>query len=219
VISTGELWSFAAVPLLEVQFRYIGHLHKKTKRFLYTLLFWDCIQKKSGYLSHIRLIGGSDSMEDPFFLGTYPLTIDSKNRLLVPSKVRKLITPELGETLIVTRRDKSLWMYPLKYYRERFIRRQVILDIKPTPEMRKYLLLRVALSAEVEWDGQGRVVLPGDLLRDAGITTEVTLIGLVDHLELWSREHWLSQAEDVVAGESEIEEKFTPARLDATPEQ
>ena len=62
-------------------------------------------------------------------------------------------------------------------------------------------------------------MLPGDLLRDAGITTEVTLIGLVDHLELWSREHWLSQAEDVVAGESEIEEKFTPARLDATPEQ
>jgi MraZ protein len=42
----------------------------------------------------------------------------------------------------------------------------------------------------VELDGQGRVRIPPDLAREAGLEREAVLIGVQDHLELWDRKRW-----------------------------
>ena len=39
-------------------------------------------------------------------------------------------------------------------------------------------------------DGQGRVTLPARLLEFAGITREVTVIGVQDQIEIWDRAAW-----------------------------
>jgi MraZ protein len=152
---------------------------------------------------------GLNPLKPPFFYGNFPLTVDSKHRLLVPSKLRKEITPELGESLIVTQRKDRLWMYPSKYY-EQVIDNQVAVDIMPDEVMLDYLHLRLALADEVEWDNQGRVVLPAHQLADAGIDKEVTLIGMRDHLELWSRKAWDDRRKEVVSREADIEVGVKP---------
>ena len=41
-----------------------------------------------------------------------------------------------------------------------------------------------------ELDRQGRVTLPGRHLEFAGITRDVTIIGVQDHIEIWDRVAW-----------------------------
>ena len=50
--------------------------------------------------------------------GNYELTVDDKNRILVPSEVRKKLDPERdGEAFfLVTGRDGRLWLYPERHY-------------------------------------------------------------------------------------------------------
>ena len=47
-----------------------------------------------------------------------------------------------------------------------------------------------ASAVEAELDKQGRIVIPANLLEHAGIDREVTVVGILDHLEIWDRAAW-----------------------------
>jgi MraZ protein len=51
---------------------------------------------------------------------------------------------------------------------------------------------RLAATAVMfpEFDKQGRVTLPAKHLTYAGISRDVTIIGVADHLEIWDRAAW-----------------------------
>jgi MraZ protein len=153
-----------------------------------------------------------NSLRVPFFYGTHSLIIDSKNRLLVPSEIRKRIDPELdGEALFVTLRGDAnkgrvLWLYPEKYY-EQLLMSLMPPDITPNDDLIEYTQMAFALAERVEWDSQGRIGLPASLLKDAGLGNEVSLIGMRDHLELWSRDRWESRRGHVLEEGRNIEIK------------
>ncbi len=50
--------------------------------------------------------------------GEYELTIDDKNRFLIPAEIRKMMNPERdGEAFfLVIGTDRRPWMYPERYY-------------------------------------------------------------------------------------------------------
>ena len=50
--------------------------------------------------------------------GEHELTIDDKNRLLVPAEIRKSLSPERdGEAFfLVIGRNRKPWLYPERYY-------------------------------------------------------------------------------------------------------
>jgi MraZ protein len=54
-------------------------------------------------------------------------------------------------------------------------------------DVRRYLL---AGAVDVDFDGQGRIMLPPHLREHAGIDRDVVVVGLVDRLEIWSRPIW-----------------------------
>jgi len=129
-------------------------------------------------------------LRTPFFYGEFDLSIDVKNRLLVPATIRKLVIPEThGDAFCVRVRERVLWLYPELYYR-RLANSGMRPQIAPSENIREADHLHFALAARVEWDNQGRVVLPDKLLREAQLGKEVTLIGSRDHLELWNRQDW-----------------------------
>ena len=138
---------------------------------------------------------GEIPLRVPFFYGAHSLIIDSKNRLLVPSEIRRRIDPQLdGEALFVTLRGHAprgrvLWLYPEKYY-EQLLMSLMPPDIIPNDDLTEYAQMTFAMAERVEWDSQGRIGLPASLLRDAGLSNEVSLIGMRDHLELWNRADW-----------------------------
>jgi MraZ protein len=153
---------------------------------------------------------GESPLRVPFFYGAHSLIIDSKNRLLVPSEIRRRIDPQLdGEALFVTLRGlppkgRVLWLYPEKYY-EQLLMSLMPPDIIANDDLTEYAQMTFAMAERVEWDSQGRIGLPASLLKDAGLSNEVSLIGMRDHLELWNRADWDQRRMHVLEAGRDIE--------------
>ena len=118
-------------------------------------------------------------------MGEYHHSIDEKQRLIIPSKFRE----ELGAKVIVTRGlEDSLFVYSLNEWQ------QIVARLKTLPFTKKDArdFLRIFLSGATvcEFDKQGRITIPTNLLTYAGITKDCVIIGVGDRLEIWSSALW-----------------------------
>ena len=120
------------------------------------------------------------------FLGEYRHNLTSGKRLALPKKIRTEIS---GEEVILTKGfepciagfDKRTWeesagqelAMPVSDLKGREIRRQLFSG-----------------ANTMELDDQGRVVLPENLLKWAGIKEEMTVVGAGDHFEIWDSQTW-----------------------------
>lgn len=119
--------------------------------------------------------------------GTYPRTLDDKKRLTFPKRVRDLLSNP--ETVFISPGpDQSLWLYTEDGL-EQMARK---LDTAPATdaEARVFRRLYFAQTEAVDIDGSGRVLLPERLIQFAGLSHEVVLLGVRDHLELWDGPRW-----------------------------
>lgn len=119
--------------------------------------------------------------------GTYPRSLDEKKRVALPKRVREI----LGEptTLYITPGpDQSLWLYTQSAL-ERLAER---LDAAPATdaEARVFRRLYFAQTEAVDVDKAGRILVPERLVQFAGLSQEIILIGVRDHLELWDAARW-----------------------------
>jgi len=136
--------------------------------------------------------------------GSYELTIDDKNRLLIPSEIRKQLNPERdGSTFFVTvGLNQKIWLYPEKYYEELVF--QQVPEMLPNLDSLEYDQLNFALASKVDWDKQGRILVSDKTLKRTGTRKDVTLIGVKDHLELWNTSDWDARSEDLDRRRPEI---------------
>jgi MraZ protein len=121
------------------------------------------------------------------FLGEFTHTIDDKGRLTIPAKFRG----ELAAGLVVTRGfDLNLMVFTMSGWEELAAR----IAERPLTDagMRAFRRRVFSGAIDLEPDRQGRILLP-DYLRDfAGISNEVVIAGMYDHVELWSSESWVA---------------------------
>ena len=123
------------------------------------------------------------------FMGEYNHTVDEKGRLIVPSKFRE----QLGDEFVVTKGlDGCLFIYPEDEWdriEEKF--REVPLT---TQDARKFARFFFAGAATCEIDKQGRILLPQVLRAHANIGKDAVLVGVLNRVEIWSRERWESES-------------------------
>ena len=143
-------------------------------------------------------------MRHPVLTGEFELNIDDKNRLLIPSEVRRSINQaEHGDGFfLVMGINRRPWLYPERYYENLVTAGPA--DIVPEHDSLAFDQLHFALASRVEPDGQGRLLLPQKILRRAGMQKEVTLIGVRDHLEVWNRADWDARIEELERQAAEI---------------
>jgi MraZ protein len=144
--------------------------------------------------------------------GEFELTIDEKNRLLIPAEIRKSIDPARdGEAFFLTVGvNRKPWLYPEKNYAALVnAERQ---DIIPDADNLAFDQMFFANAARVEMDKQGRILIPDKSLRRTTTGKEVTLIGVNNHLELWNRADWEGQFEANLARMSELAQRAKQAR-------
>jgi mraZ protein len=119
------------------------------------------------------------------FMGEYSHTIDTKGRLIVPSKFRE----QLGNEFVVTKGlDGCLFVYPNEEWKnieEKF--RNIPLTTK---DARKFSRFFFAGAASCEVDKQGRILLPQVLREFADLSKDVVLVGVLSRIEIWSKERW-----------------------------
>lgn len=119
------------------------------------------------------------------FRGEYNHSVDTKGRLIIPSKFREL----LGEECIVTRGlDGCLFVFPMNEWEiyEEKLKKLPMTD----KNARAFVRFLTAGAASCEFDKQGRILLPATLRKFAGIEKDVVLAGLLNRIEIWSEEHW-----------------------------
>ncbi len=134
------------------------------------------------------------------FLGEFVHVIDGKGRLTVPAKFRA----ELDTTLVVTRGiDRCLALYPIPHWEE--LAEQVSELPLTDRQARAFRRLLFANASDVSPDGQGRILIPPRLREYASLDGEVVVVGLNDHIELWSAEAWDEEREHVEGDDVDIE--------------
>jgi transcriptional regulator MraZ len=141
-------------------------------------------------------------------LGEYEHTIDDKNRLTLPARFRDT----MSSGVVVTRgMDGCLYAYPRADWQERFQSRVAGLD-PLSSEGRKLQRHFFSGAAEAELDKQGRIMIPGALLRYAGLEREVVVAGIHDHLEIWDRESWRRELNEVEGSAEHVAERLAAKR-------
>lgn len=119
------------------------------------------------------------------FMGEYNHTVDSKGRLIVPSKFRE----KLGEEFVVTKGlDDCLFVYPLDEWaaiEEAF--RKVPLTNK---KARDFVRFFFAGAASCELDKQRRILIPPALRAYAGLKKDIVSAGVLNRVEIWDKQKW-----------------------------
>ena len=118
------------------------------------------------------------------FMGEYSHSIDAKGRLIVPAKLRE----QLGGEFVITKGlDGCLFIYPISEWEsieEKFR------TMPPNKETRKFFRFFVAGAQTVEFDKQGRILIPGTLREHAGLKKDVVLAGVINRVEVWDKARW-----------------------------
>ena len=115
--------------------------------------------------------------------GEYTHVIDAKGRLFIPAKFRE----ELGYTFVVTKGlSKCLSVYPM----EEWVKFEGKINSLPTMQARQLQLFFIAAAQDCELDGQGRVLVPQKLRDYAGLSKNIVVAGMTNHIEIWDEDEW-----------------------------
>lgn len=120
-------------------------------------------------------------------MGEYSHTIDAKGRVIVPAKFRE----ELGEGSVITKGlDGCLFVYPKEEWQKFEEKlRQLPLNQQNARKITRFFL---AGATGCEIDKQGRVLLPAVLREFAELEKDVVMVGIMNRVEIWSKERWNS---------------------------
>ncbi|MCK4539619.1 division/cell wall cluster transcriptional repressor MraZ [Candidatus Parcubacteria bacterium] len=119
------------------------------------------------------------------FIGEYKHNLDAKGRLAIPAKFRGL----LKKGAVVTRGlDNCLFLYSKKEWAE-MAKKISSLPLNKAND-RAFARLMLAGAMEIDFDKQGRVMIP-EYLRDfAKLNKKAVIAGLYDRLEIWDEQKW-----------------------------
>ncbi len=128
------------------------------------------------------------------FRGISKLTVDAKGRLAMPKHHRDRLEQD-GVTRLMVTVDPShcLLIYPMPEWLE--IEQKLMSAPNTDPRIRTMQRLYVGYATEVEFDVNGRILLPAALREYAGIKKKTVLIGQGKKCELWSEESFEAASE------------------------
>ncbi len=119
------------------------------------------------------------------FIGEYNHSIDTKGRVIVPSKFRE----QLDDVCFATKGlDGCLFVFPKTEW-EAFEEKLKALPVS-NKEARKFARFFLTGAAEIEIDKQGRALIPANLREFAGLEKEVCLVGVSGRFEIWNAKAW-----------------------------
>lgn len=115
-------------------------------------------------------------------MGEFNHSIDDKNRLIIPSKLRN----ELGNEAVITRGlDKCLFIYSKKEWES------IVSKLSNLPftkkSVRGFNRFFLSSASTIVFDKMGRVNLSQSLLNYANLTKECVIIGVNDRVEVWDK--------------------------------
>lgn len=139
------------------------------------------------------------------FLGTYEPKLDDKGRVILPARFRE----DMEGGIVLTRgQEHCIYAFPAQEFE------QMTVELRRAPlsskQARDYIRVLLSGAYKEVPDKQGRITLPSDLRKYAGLDRELTVIGAGSRAEIWNSQAWndyLSVQEDVF---SQTENEIIP---------
>ncbi|MGA2777941.1 MAG: division/cell wall cluster transcriptional repressor MraZ [Steroidobacteraceae bacterium] len=132
------------------------------------------------------------------FRGANKLTLDSKGRMVIPTRYRDRLQERCGGRLVITvDKDQCLLIYPLPDWEE--IERKLMGLPSFDPQARRLQRLMVGHATDLELDAHGRLLLPPNLREFGLLTRDAMLIGQGHRFELWDEARWNERRDEWLA--------------------
>ncbi|MFC1850036.1 division/cell wall cluster transcriptional repressor MraZ [candidate division CSSED10-310 bacterium] len=127
------------------------------------------------------------SISYPGFRGRYDHTIDTKGRLALPSRYRKVFEQYLHsqDVFITTHDHKNLIVFPMGVW--------VALEDEWTPlshydeDIEDHIFILSYNGQECSVDNGGRLLIPKSIRDETNLENDVVIIGKINHFEVWDR--------------------------------
>lgn len=143
--------------------------------------------------------GGEGSQErrrrgERLFVSEYHHSLDDKGRVVLPAAFRAAV----ADRGYVANLGECIGLWSPEGFKDvtdalREARRSGQLD------MRTFRVVTASVS-EVRLDSAGRITLPRPLLDTLGFGREVTVVGVLDRIELWDPDRFRADHDQVAAG-------------------
>ena len=149
-----------------------------------------------------------------YLIGTCECKIDVKGRLLIPSALKKQLSPVIQKGFVLKRAvfQNCLELYPLDQWEELI---KKVNSLNRFKKKNNDFIRRFTAGVKfIELDGNGRLLIPKDLIEFSNINRDVTLSTSVNIIEIWdkssyekaiadSRDNFAQLAEEVMGGDEE----------------
>lgn len=119
------------------------------------------------------------------FLGEYSHSLDDKGRVVMPSKFRD----DLDAGCVVTKgQERCLYVFADNRWEAEAA--EVMKLPRTDRRARDYTRSFFGSASQQKLDGSGRCQIPEPLRQYAGLTKDVTVVGVADHIEIWDTNTW-----------------------------
>ena len=136
------------------------------------------------------------------FRGLYEHSLDSKDRLTVPSRFRAA----LSDGVVLSKGfDPCVWVHTTAEFEQ--LSDRFLSPHSPFGRDARSLRRRFhGGSFDEKLDSAGRIRVPKPLIEHAGLSGPCVVIGAGEYLEIWNAEAWAKQEEELDASAPEIAE-------------
>ena len=136
------------------------------------------------------------------FLGEYQHALDDKGRVVLPRKFRDAL--EHG-CVITKGQEHCIYVFTMDRWKEEM--EKVSKLPRTNRRARDFSRSFFAGASDQTIDRQGRIAIPENLRTFASLEKEVTVVGVADYIEIWSKTAWqeaVAEADELYAGIEEV---------------
>ena len=137
------------------------------------------------------------------FRGVQHINMDAKGRLAVPARQREGLLEQCDGRVVITIDTQStcLTLYPLPEWERIEAEIQALPALNPA--VKRFQRLMLGYAADIELDGNGRVLMPQSLREYAHLEKKVVLVGQGKKLELWAEDRWVAEREAALSADAD----------------
>ena len=139
-------------------------------------------------------------------IGEFECRLDEKSRVILPSGLKKQISPEAQERFVINRGfENCLVLYPMNEWKG--TSGQVNRLNQYNRKNREFMRNFYRGATELTLDNANRLLIPKSLLSYAGIVRDVVLFAFSNRIEVWARDKYESLWTDETADFSSLAEE------------
>ena len=124
------------------------------------------------------------------FIGTYECKADTKGRIMLPVALKRQLAQNLTEQFVLKRAvfNSCLELYPIKEWDAMM---EKVNQLNRFNKKNNDFIRRFTAGVRlVEVDATGRLLIPKDLVKHAGISKETVISSAVNILEIWDKDRY-----------------------------